>query len=364
MMQNVPAKLTGPLANFLSVVCVLGMLWLAGRAEAQTQAVNPSQTAPAKSQDFILGADISWIPEQEARGRKFSDGNVTNDIFAILKEHQFNWVRLRLFHNPRATNGYSAAGFCDLKHTTQMARRAKAAGMHFLLDFHYSDTWADPGKQFKPQAWQGLDLDALVKAVHDYTREVVVALKSQGVPPEIVQVGNEINHGLLWPDGRVQDWDKLAPLLKAGIAGVREADPAIRVMLHIACGGQNAESRSFLDNARQRGVEFDILGQSYYPKFHGTTNDLRSNLNDLAGRYPQPIIVAEYSEHKRAVNDIVHALPNGKGLGTFIWEPTQWGEPLFDRTGHARPELDLYPQMAQEFRGKPAAAGVRDGDQP
>jgi arabinogalactan endo-1,4-beta-galactosidase len=140
MMQNVPAKLTGPLANFLSVVCVLGMLWLAGRAEVQTQAVNPSRTAPAKSQDFILGADISWIPEQEARGRRFFDGSVTNDIFAILKEHQFNWVRLRLFHNPRATNGYSAAGFCDLEHTAQMARRAKAAGMHFLLDLHYGDT--------------------------------------------------------------------------------------------------------------------------------------------------------------------------------------------------------------------------------
>jgi arabinogalactan endo-1,4-beta-galactosidase len=356
MMQNVSAKRTGLPANLLPVVCALGMLWPAGRAHAQIQTVTPLRTAPAKPQDFILGADISWIPEQEARERKFYDGEEAKDIFQILKEHQFNWVRLRLFNNPRATNGYSTAGFCDLEHTTQMALRAKAAGMHFLLDFHYSDTWADPGKQFKPHAWEGLEFEALTKAMHDYTREVITALKDKGVPPEMVQVGNEINHGLVWPDGRAQDWDKLAALLKAGIAGVRDADPSIRVMLHIACGGQNAESRSFLDNARRRGVEFDVIGESYYPRWHGTTNDLQGNLTDLVGRYPQPVIVAEYSEHKRAVNDIAHGLPDGKGLGTFIWEPTQWGEPLFDRSGHARAELDLYPQMARDYRSGPAAA--------
>ncbi len=336
---------------------VLGALVLASCTNPAPNRTQSGSTAPAahfKAPDFILGADISWIPEQESRGRKFYDGDSTKDIFQILKENQFNWIRLRVFCNPRATGGYSAAGFCDLEHTAQMAQRARAAGMQFLLDFHYSDTWADPGKQFKPHAWQGLDFAALTNALHDYTRDSLATLKSRGLAPDMVQVGNEINHGMVWPDGRATNWDNLAALVRAGIAGVRQVDPSIPIMLHIACGGQNTESRTFIDNLQQRGVRFDVIGESYYPRYHGTTNDLQNNLTDLAARYLQPIVVVEYSEHKRAVNDIVHGLPGGKGLGTFIWEPTQWGEAVFDRSGHANAFLDLYPQMADDYRARPA----------
>jgi arabinogalactan endo-1,4-beta-galactosidase len=327
----------------------------------KTQAPISAKETPAQSQvtpdsatvgTFILGADISFVQQQEDEGRTFKDKGVQKDIFDILKSHNFNYIRLRIFHNPKAPNGYSQKGYCDLPHTLQMARRIKASGEKFLLDFHYSDTWADPGKQFKPRAWQNLSFDELTKAVYDYTKEVIAALRKQGTPPDIVQIGNEINNGFLWPDGKPGDWDKFTTLLKAAIKGVKDADPSAKIMLHIACGGQNAASRTFMDNVLTRGVQFDILGQSYYPRWHGTLDDLRNNLKDLAGRYKQDIIVAEYSQYKRQVNDIVHNLPNGKGLGTFIWEPTKWGEALFDKNGNTLPEIDLYAQMAADYNNK------------
>jgi arabinogalactan endo-1,4-beta-galactosidase len=303
---------------------------------------------------FILGADISWVQQQEDEGVCFSDHGNLEDLLAILKDHGFNWIRLRVFHDPKAEKGYSSKGYCDLDHTLAMAKRIKAAGMRFLLDFHYSDTWADPGHQVKPAAWVDLHGADLEKAVHDHTREVMAALKRQGTPPDIVQIGNEISNGFLWPDGNAWKsgkWDVFCGVIKAGIAGAKEADPSVRIMLHLACGGRNAQSRSFLDKALAQGVEFDIIGQSYYPKWHGTLDDLKSNLTDLAGRYKQDIMVVEYSvPNVRQINDIVHRLPNGKGLGTFIWEPTKWeGPALFDTKGSTKPEIDVYPKMAEDY---------------
>lgn len=325
-----------------------------GLSTPKTQTpVSAEETLPAVG-TFILGADISFVQQQEDQGRTFKDNEVQKDIFDILKSHGFNYIRLRIFHNPKDPNGYSQKGYCDLPHTLQMAKRIKAAKMKFLLDFHYSDTWADPQKQFKPEAWQNLSFDELAKAVQDYTKEVITEFKKQGTPPDMVQIGNEINHGFIWPDGKPEDWDKFTTLIKAGIKGVKEAEPSAKIMLHIACGGQNEASRTFMDNVLTRGVQFDILGQSYYPRWHGSLDDLRNNLTDLAGRYKQDIIVVEYSQHKRQVNDIVHNLPNGKGLGTFIWEPTSWGEAFFDKNGNTLPEIDLYAQMAADYNKKPS----------
>jgi arabinogalactan endo-1,4-beta-galactosidase/ribosomal protein L7/L12 len=306
---------------------------------------------------FILGADISWVQEQEDEGVHFTDHGKQKDVVAILKDHGFNWIRLRVFHDPKAAKGYSKKGYCDLDHTLAMAKRTKAAGLRFLLDFHYSDTWADPGHQVKPAAWVDLHGADLEKAVHDHTLDVVAALKRQGTPPDMVQIGNEISNGFLWPDGNVwksRKWDVFCGLIKAGIAGAKEADPSVKVVLHLAWGGQNAQSRSFLDRALTQGVEFDIIGQSYYPKWHGTLDDLRANVTDLAGRYKQDIIVVEYSiPNVRQINDIVHGLPGGKGIGTFIWEPTKWeGPALFDAKGNSKPEIDVYPELAKEYRNQ------------
>ena len=125
------------------------------------------------SSAFMIGADISWVQQQEVEGKRWFDDGEQKDIFTILKDHGFNWIRLRIFVNPAAEGGYSKEGFCDLEHTMQMAKRVKAAGMKLLLDFHYSDTWADPGHQQKPDAWADLHGAELEKAVHDHTRDVV-----------------------------------------------------------------------------------------------------------------------------------------------------------------------------------------------
>ena len=309
---------------------------------------------PVSRPAFILGADISWVQQQEDEGVRFSDRGEQKDLLAILKAHGFNCIRLRVFHNPKAAGGYSKKGYCDLDHTLVMAQRIKKAGMQFLLDLHYSDTWADPGHQSKPAAWKDLHGAELEQAVHDYTRDVLTALKKQGTAPDIVQIGNEISNGFLWPDGNVWKsgkWNVFCGFIKAGIAGAREADPSVKIMIHLAWGGQNAQSRSFVDKALAQGVAFDIIGQSYYPKWHGTLDDLRANLTDLAGRYKQAVMVVEYSvPDVRQINDIVRGLPDHKGLGSCIWEPTKWqGPALFDAKGKPKPEIDVYRRMAEDY---------------
>ncbi len=313
------------------------------------------------AEPFIFGADVSWVQQQENEGRKFSCGGTNADFFAIMRDHGFNWIRLRIFNEPKNRGGYSRQGYCDLPHTLAFAKRVKAAGFKLLLDFHYSDTWADPQKQIRPLAWRNLDDAATAKAVGDYTRETLAAFKAQNTPPEMVQIGNEIANGFLWREGEtnhLKNFDPFCANLKSGIAAVRETDPKIRVMLHVDCGGSNGKSRWFFDNVIKRGVNFDVIGLSFYTQWHGSPDNLKSNVTDLAKRYEQPIIVVEYSVPTiREVNDIVHGLPNGKGLGTFIWEPTGWphgdNPALFEKDGRAKPELELYPQMSRDYSRVP-----------
>ncbi|MDP4150869.1 MAG: beta-galactosidase GalA [Bacteroidota bacterium] len=300
----------------------------------------------------MLGADISFLPQLEARGMKFSDKGVEKDPILILKDHGFNTVRLRIFNDPGLDSGYSPGkAFCDLEHTKAMAKRVKAAGMRLLLDLHYSDTWADPGKQFKPAAWRGMTFAALKKALFDYTQGVIGALKEQGTTPDMVQVGNEINHGLVWPEGSISNLDSLSQLLSAGIAAVKSVDPSIVIMLHIALGGQHDESAFFIDQMLARGVHFDVIGESYYPKWHGTTDDLRNNLTELTQRYGKDVIVVEYSGRKQEVNAIAFGLPGGKGKGTCIWEPLNTWESLFDRDGKSNEFLKMYDEISAAYLG-------------
>ncbi|MHB1920639.1 MAG: glycoside hydrolase family 53 protein [Chitinophagaceae bacterium] len=301
--------------------------------------------------DKILGADISFLPQLEAAGKKFEDHGIQEDAIRILKDHGFNYIRLRIFVHPASDSGYSPElGFCDLSHTLEMAKRIQAAQMGFLLDFHYSDNWADPGKQKIPSAWEHDSFKGLKHAVYAYTLKVLKALQAQGTLPNMVQIGNEINHGILWPIGAIAHPDSLAALLKSGIAAVRKVNPSILIMLHIADGGQNAESRHFMDLMGARGVHFDIIGESYYPQWHGTPEQLQANLSDLAERYRQRIVVAEYSAHKKEVNDILFGLPHQKGLGTFIWEPLNTWESLFDKQGNMKDSLmEIYPAIARKY---------------
>jgi beta-galactosidase len=298
----------------------------------------------------ILGADISFLPQLEAHGEKFSDNGINREAISILKDHGFNYIRLRLFVNPADDSGYSPGkGFCDLVHTLAMAKRIKKAGMKFLLDFHYSDYWADPGKQYTPKAWRELDINQLADTIYHYTKHVLLALKAQGTLPDMVQTGNEINHGILWPLGNIQRPDNLALLLKAAIAAVRDVNPGILVMLHIALGGQNAESQFFLDEMIERGVNFDVIGESYYPKWHGTLQDLQYNLDALEEKYNRPVIVAEYSQLKAQVNKIAFSVPGDYLKGTFIWEPLNTGESLFNRNGDSNAMINLYNTISKKY---------------
>jgi len=325
------------------------------------QAVWPGVAHPVTTADYkphkvngkILGADISFLPELESRGIKFSDNGVQDDAIDILKKHGFNYIRLRIFNDPAAPKGYSPGkGFCDLEHTKAMAKRIKASGMKFLLDFHYSDTWADPGKQFKPSAWAGEDFPALKKSIYDFTAKVMQELKDQGTTPDMVQVGNEINHGMIWPDGAINNLDTLAQFLYSGITAVKAVSPRTTIMLHIALGGQNTESRFWLDAMAERKVPFDVIGLSYYPKWHGTLTDLKNNMDDLAKRYPQQVMVAEYTYLKKEVNHIALNLPGGKSVGTFIWEPINTWEQFFDKDGKTNDLINVYPGIAKEYNIK------------
>jgi beta-galactosidase len=317
---------------------------------AEVKLSAPTLPIATKNAGKILGADISFLPELEDRGMKFYDNGQQKDAIEILKDHGFNYIRLRIFNNPSTEKGYSPGkGFCDLEHTLKMAARVKKAGMKLLLDFHYSDYWADPQQQYKPSAWIGLDFNQLQSALKDYTKMVLMALKQQGTLPEMVQIGNEINHGFVWPEGHINNPDSLASLIKAGIAGVKEVDPSIIIMLHIALGGQNAESVFWLDNMFARGVDCDIIGLSYYPRWHGTLDDLTYNLNDLIRRYNKYVNVVEYSHKKLEVNDIVFNLPDNKGTGTFIWEPLSTWESIFDKEGKSNDLLNIYDEINRKY---------------
>lgn len=308
----------------------------------------------------VIGADISFVPQEESRGKIYSHNGVEKDVLEILKDNRFNWIRLRLFVDPTSEKGYSKDGYCGLEKTIEMAKRVKAAGMKLLLDFHYSDTWADPGKQFLPKSWERFSGSGLEGQLYRYTNETIKHFINEGVRPDMVQIGNEINNGILWPQGKLPEGDvkvdsneemeSFCVLLRCASAAVRAADPGITVMVHIACGGQNKESVAFFDKIISRDVKFDVIGQSYYPEYHGTLQELEYNLNDLVNRYEKPIFVVEYHGNRKEVNDIVHNIPNEMGLGTFIWEPTspRWGG-LFDREGKTNDNIKIYPEIYSEY---------------
>jgi arabinogalactan endo-1,4-beta-galactosidase len=245
---------------------------------------------------FIKGADVSTLHELESLGARFRDRGVEKDLLEILGGYGVNAVRLRLWNDPWSESGerYGAGGN-DLATTTALARRVRARGMGLLLCLHYSDFWADPGKQHLPKAWRGFDDDRLERAVHDYTVQSLCALDAAGALPTLVQVGNEITNGLLWPNGKRPGFGAIARFVSAGIRAVRSVSPAIRVMIHLDDGGNNAMYREWFDRYLALGEDFDVMGLSYYPFWHGTMEGLARNLDDMARRHGKPVIVAETS---------------------------------------------------------------------
>lgn len=278
---------------------------LACAALASALAVACEHTATGSSQpppSLLLGADISALAKIEQAGGVFRDGGQARDAIAILRSRGANLFRLRLFVNPNDSD----VQVNDLPYTIQLAGRIKAAGAKLLLDIHYSDTWADPSHQTTPAAWASLGFSALQQKVETYTDSVVTALKQAGALPDIVQVGNEIDSGMLWPLGELYvvgadtlaEWTQFTTLLKAGIKGVRDAlapGDTVRIMLQYGQGGNNGGTEWFFDHMAAYGVPYDLIGLSYYPIWHGPISGLQGNLLATVSRYGKDIMVVETS---------------------------------------------------------------------
>lgn len=355
-----------------------------------------------------MGADVSMLGEIEKNGGKFYDQGMEGDALEIMKNHGVNWIRLRIWNDPTDGNGKPlGGGNNDLERTVEIATRAKSLGLKFLLNFHYSDWWADPGKQNMPKAWKDLDSEQLNQAVYDYTAEVIKTLADAGAMPDMVQIGNEVNSGMMWPAGKtwsegneiVGGYDGFAALLSQGIQAVRDNDPQkqIRIAIHLADGGNNDLYRTVFDELTERNVDFDIIGLSYYSFWHGPLDRFINNMNDVSERYQKDILVLEMAYpyttedadghgnlvggdaldlggykatvqgQATAIRDIieaVHNVPNGRGLGVFYWEPewiavngagwaagqgNAWENlAMFDFDGNALPSLDIFNLVRPE----------------
>jgi arabinogalactan endo-1,4-beta-galactosidase len=318
---------------------------------------------------FAIGADVT---DQEVA----PDATRAN-LLTIMKSHGFNYVRLRTFVDPKASDGYDKTnGYDDITHTVAFGKQIKDACMGLLLDFHYSDNWADPGKQCVPVAWQGYTTIAdLATAVHDYTKDAITKMIAGGARPDMVQIGNEITPGMLihrcdsggQPTGNnpitgsISSWTNLGTLLKAGVQGVKDVDTGILISLHIDRGNSYSTSRSFITNAQNQGVAFDAFGESCYTAYQGDPSGWQSTFTQLSTAFPNlKLFIAEYGPEQRAANDIIFNLPNNQGLGTFNWEPTTqgaWntGHDLLRRSGstyNAQPDLALYDQMKIDYASR------------
>ena len=312
---------------------------------------------------FAKGADVSWLPQMEATGYRFYDTDgKEKDCLQLLKERGMNTIRLRVFVNPSQDK---ASGHCSKEETVAMALRAQKAKMRIMIDFHYSDTWADPAKQAKPAAWANLSFDALQNKVYEHTFNVLTALKKAGVTPEWVQVGNEIPGGMLWPDGSTNNWAQLAQLLNKGYEATKAVNAKIKVIVHVDEGNNNEKFRWFFDKATEHQVKYDVIGLSYYPfwikkDYSETIADLQKNLNDMASRYQKEVMVVEVGGVDEQVQNTkelldatikaVRAVPDHKGLGVLYWEPqgakswSGYGLSAWQPDGKPSPALDAFKE--------------------
>lgn len=290
--------------------------------------------AQHKETAFAKGADIGWLPQMEATGFKFFDNNgKETDCLQLLKDLGMNSIRLRVWVNP---SDDKASGHCSKEETIAMALRAQKMGFRIMINFHYSDSWADPAKQFKPKAWEKHSFAELLNDVYNHTFDVINALKVAGVTPEWVQVGNEIPGGMLWPEGSTDNWPQLGQLLNNGYDAVKAVDKNIKVIVHVDEGNNNEKFQTFFDNATTQKVRYDVIGLSYYPywikkDYTETIADLQFNLNDMAQRYGKEVMIVEVGGEDDKVQNTYELLtatikavknvPNNKGIGVLYWEP-------------------------------------------
>jgi arabinogalactan endo-1,4-beta-galactosidase len=296
------------------------------------QLVNPEQASAAPT--FAKGADISWVAAMEAQGYKWKDKNGTQrDILDILKnDYQINSARIRVFVNPSSDYGN---GYMNMDRAAALALRAKNAGMSVMLTLHYSDSWADPGKQTKPAAWKNYTFQQLMDAVWNHTVAVMNAMKSKGVTPDWVQIGNETNNGMLWDDGKASvSMKNYAWLVNSGNNAVKSISSGTKTIVHVSNGYDNSLFVWNIGGLISNGASFDMIGMSLYPTASDWSTKVTqtiSNANNMISRYGKPIMITEigmdYNQPTAAksfVSDIktkVRNISGGKGAGVFYWEP-------------------------------------------
>lgn len=350
--------------TLLTALAACGMALAPAPATGQTP--DSLTDVPTVDITYAVGADLSFLKSAEDRGVEFRDvdGTVRPGL-DIFRDHGYNWIRLRLFHSPtRLPN--------DLPYTIALAQAAKERGYRFLLDYHYSDTWADPGHQTTPAAWDTTDIDVLVDSVFRYTRSTIEAFREAGVMPDMVQLGNEVRNGMMWPLGRLPEhWDNFARLFKAGLDGIdagrgQAARPLI--MLQYDNGADTEGNKAYFDTFHSYHIPYDVIGLSYYPWWHGTLIELRDNILSLLENYPdKDVIVVEVGYRPReygdtalapfpedieggprkafleAVNETLLGISDRRVKGIFWWEPASGcGRDYFDEECRALPVMTVF----------------------
>jgi len=311
---------------------------------------------------FAKGADVSWVTQMEAGSKKFYDSTGTQtECMALLKSLGMNSIRLRVWVNP-------TDGWCNTQDVLVKALRAKSLGMRILVDFHYSDTWADASHQTKPAVWSSLSFTNLKTTMASYTSDVLTTLKNNGITPEWVQVGNETSNGILWDDGKASTaMANYAALTTSGYDAVKAVFPKAKVIVHINNGYSNSLFRWIFDGLKNNGAKWDVIGMSLYPYWFTTSNDWQTcntqcmaNMNDMVSRYGKEVMIVECGMSwdtpavcKSFLTDLiskVKSVSNSKGLGVFYWEPESYGQwnnytlGAFDNNGKPTEALDAFKE--------------------
>jgi len=317
---------------------------------------DPSKIDTVTADTLAKGTDVGWLTEMEASGKKFYNASGSEmECIALLKSLGINSIRLRVWVNP-------SDGWCNTQDMLAKAVRAKALGMRIMIDFHYSDSWADPGKQNKPAAWSSLSLIDLKAALARHTSDVLNTLKDNNITPEWVQVGNEVGDGMLWEDGRAsKNMANFAGLISAGYDAVKSVFPATKVIVHVHNGYDNSLFRWIFDGLKNNGCQWDVIGMSLYPSpdnWEEKNRQCLANMVDMVARYGSEVMICEVGmswdspdESKDFLTDIIaktRNLRNGKGLGVFYWEPECYGGwksytlGAFDNSGKPSKALDAF----------------------
>ncbi len=423
---------TGLLAITVSLTGCQAELDLQGESEiTEPNHIDSSlyvQPVSGLADNFIKGVDISTLLEVEQNGGVFFDeNNQQKDVLDILAEHGINWIRLRLWNDPynvywvdEVNNGQSIEGAVgggtnDYQTTLTLAKRAKALGFKLLLDFHYSDFWAHPGQQYIPKAWQDLTQTETEQALYQFTYDTLNNLRLDGVFPDMVQIGNEINGGLVFPHGQDIGSAGATSLIQQGIAATRAVEALAgqdcKIMLHLAEGGNSGIFNYAFDAFTAAELDYDIIGASYYPYWHGSMENLSANINALSQKYNKPIVIAEtaygftteqgpdegnniFSQasadesgyratpqgQATVIRDIIERLaqvPDEKGLGLFYWEPAWLGkegagwvngqsngwenQAMFDYQGKVLDSLDVFWKVSAT---NPVSSPIIDSIEP